>query len=230
MKKLLLLVVFLALHQGLRAQTSQGSVVVTGSVGYDASNKSGTNNLKENTSSYLISPRIGYMVADNFEAGLFGTLHKREEDYHGRISGADKEYGESKMTEKAVGAYLKKYFFLKDKLAFSATGEASYNSVRSTHVTYTEGLRPKQLRSDYSYKTSRFEAAIRPGFSFFFSEKIALNATYGALTYSTESLDYLYYQHLYPQEPRYYKDDRKTHGLKLDLSSASSSLGLSYFF
>lgn len=230
MKRIIILFCIVAFAQRVQAQTTQGSVVATGSFNYFTSLGEGEEGSSQKTNRFNISPQIGYMVSDNLEIGLFANLDKY--NYHSETLTTADEWNFSKhqTTSKAIGSYLRKYVFLTDKLAFTGKGEINYSTYTSTYNSFknTNGR-------DYDFystaiEDSQFEAAVRPGLSFFLSDKISLNTTYGALSYTIHSSDYESLQENYQNEMESNGYHNKKNKLSLDLSTSSFMLGLSYFF
>ncbi|MCX2740283.1 outer membrane beta-barrel protein [Pontibacter anaerobius] len=75
MKKLLAAAVFAFLGTSAFAQTSQGTVAITGSLSFNSTNREDGSDLKSN--SFSIGPSVGYFVADNLVVGL-GINYSRE--------------------------------------------------------------------------------------------------------------------------------------------------------
>lgn len=227
MKKLLIILCILGFAHGAQAQTTKGTVVATGSFGFSVANEhNNETDFEENTTSYLLSPRVGFIISDYLELGAFGTYSRSKTDTEAYKALNDMQFEEAEATDKAIGVYVKKYIPLTDKVALTGTGEIGYSRYKSAE---TEQDKADHIYYSLKRETASLEVAIRPGFSFFASEKISLNATYGAISYSiktyeNETLDELHWG----PEPKLLEE--KTNRIGLDLTLSSFSLGLSYFF
>ncbi|PRY09742.1 outer membrane protein with beta-barrel domain [Pontibacter ummariensis] len=224
MKKLLILLCLVAIVTGTQAQTTQGTIVATGALGYTTS-KDKDPNSTERTFRYNLSPQLGYLVTDNLEAGLTGTFDKYHYRFENSIDSQEKEHFKRKATEKATGAYLKKYIFLTENLAFSGTGDITYQHFTETTVQDREQDGSRHTLYNSTYERELFIVAVRPGLSFFLSNKISLNTTYGTLSYTVLAIE----QETWQQDLLNEYEDR-TKAFTLNLTSSSFFLGLSYYF
>src|SRR5687768_4346243 len=82
MKKLLATAIFAFLGAGTFAQTSQGTIVASGSVGFSKTTQDSDESqaIKINTSYFNITPSIGYMIWNGLEVGaLIGYAYNSHE-------------------------------------------------------------------------------------------------------------------------------------------------------
>lgn len=231
MKKFLILIVLFALHQELLAQLSPGSFVATGSFGYSISNKKGADNsFKGSRSSYTLSPQVGYLVSNNLEAGIIATLYK--DVLHEKYTGAPESYQHTdfKTTQKAIGVYLKKYILITDKLAFLGSGEIAFRAIEHKYNSSSHYSFDHVSFKHSDAKNKSVIAAIRPRLSYFFSEKISLNANYGVIRYQMYTTLEEVKEQDYAGETLFRNTKELTRNLNFDLSSSSFTLALSYFF
>ncbi|WP_181163625.1 outer membrane beta-barrel protein [Pontibacter mangrovi] len=68
MKKLLAAAVFTLLGTGAFAQTSQGTVKLSGSLGFNSTSRD--DNINQKSNSFNIGPSIGYFIKDNLAVGM----------------------------------------------------------------------------------------------------------------------------------------------------------------
>ncbi|GAA4425192.1 hypothetical protein GCM10023188_05900 [Pontibacter saemangeumensis] len=232
MKKLLSLFILVAIAQGVQAQTSKGAFVATGSVGYSfGKDKTPGTDLEDISRSYHISPKVGYLVSDKVEVGVFATIS--ENARHIRYYYANNEIKQrfkAKSTQKAAGVYLKRYIFFTDKLALSGMGEFSYSTEETTHFESLQyGADPASFSTSRSEKAA-FVAAARPGLSYFLSEKISLNGTFGELRFQKDICTTEEKEQNSTGEITSSLDEQKVRTFALDVSSSTFLLGVSYFF
>jgi len=210
MKKLVLiaLLIVTAVTMGQQKKERQNNTKGTWVFGGDLNFYSGENdytavsNTDSNYIGFGITAKTGYVFTKNnleFGLGLGYTTSKNEAgDNDKRTSNSYK-----------ITPYLKKYlpvndtfgFFLQGEIAFSKYNrEEKYNN---TSTINTDG--------------NTFFIGIRPGFVYFVTKKLALNANIGALGYTTTTN----------------KEDHKTYSknnsFNFNLSSSELLFGVSYY-
>lgn len=148
---------------------AEGDLFMSGSFGYSSTK---TGDVKSNE--FSIAPRVGYFVTNNIAVG--GQL--------GYVSGTDTEVDGMGGTFDVdtnvftVGAFGRYYFT--PARNFSFFGHLGFDY--ATAKTETEGV-------DGEVKADGFQIALAPGISYFVSEHIALEATFGNLGYNTYEVD-----------------------------------------
>lgn len=148
---------------------AEGDLFMSGSFGYSSTK---TGDVKSNQ--FSIAPRVGYFVTNNIAIG--GQL--------GYVSGTDTEsdgFGGTYDVDTnvfTVGAFGRYYFTPARNFSFFGHLGLDYGSTK----TETEGV-------DGEVKGDGFKIALAPGISYFVSDHIALEATFGALGYSTFEMD-----------------------------------------
>lgn len=148
---------------------SKGDVFITGAVGY-GSESTGDNE----TSTFTFSPKAGYFVTENIAVGInlgYTSQTETEEDGLGDTFDTDTNTLE-------VGAFGRYYFT--PARNFSFFGQLAVGMTSSK--TEVEGV-------DGEYKENGFNLGLAPGISYFVSEHIALEATFGLLGYNTSEPD-----------------------------------------
>ena len=146
---------------------SQGDVFITGSVGF-GSEKTGD----AKTNSFNFSPKAGYFVTSNIAIGLqLGFVSDKDtvETPLGDL--------ENKETSLEIGAFGRYYFTPARNFSFFGQLSAGY----ITNKVENEG--------DPEYKENGVNIALAPGVSYFVSEHIAFEATFGILGYKTVKPD-----------------------------------------
>lgn len=169
MKKILLSAVavmafgFANAQESTGAGFSQGDVFITGSVGF-GNEKTGDNK----TNTFNFSPKAGYFVTSNIAVGVqLGVTSTKET--------VDTPLGdiENKETALEVGAFGRYYFTPTRNFSFFGQLSAGYVS----NKVENDG--------DPEYKENGVNIALAPGISYFVSDHIALEATFGILGYRT---------------------------------------------
>ncbi len=147
---------------------AEGDVFLTGSVGF-GSEKTGD----AKTSQFNISPKAGYFVTSNIAIGVqlgYTSATETEVDIDGT-------YDVDTNTVEA-GAFGRYYFTPARDFSFFGQLSVGYTSSK----TEVEG-------QDGEYKENGFNLGLAPGISYFVSEHIALEATFGLLGYNTAKPD-----------------------------------------
>lgn len=212
MKKFFTVAIAGLLSTGVFAQTSQGTIAVSGSLGIGSSQQKDENlndPRKTVNTNFNLSPSVGYFINEGLELGATTGL-----SYSKSKTTSDKENNEftSEGSYKEIGfsPYIKKYFMLSEKVALTgaaSTGfsvgnyksEASYSSVT------------------YEHSINRFHAGVAPGISFFPTEKIGLSATFGWLGYNYATT-----------KPEGHEKSVNS-GFGLNLNSNTLGMGFSYY-
>ena len=218
MKKLLFTILLACIGSAALAQTSQGNIVVSGTVGY----QNHTQQNEDETSTYdsrsfNIAPGIGYMLKDGLEAGISFRLSSslsESNSYYLNENGRGELYSmnESKDKSFAISPYLKKYFSLSDKIAF--TGEAYISFSKGNSRYHYEDVNHSSTESKRN--NTGFGVGIRPGITFFPTEKIGLSANFGRLGYNHTT---------YKNKEYDYKSKSSDFGLNLDGNSLTFGFG-----
>ncbi|SFG05966.1 outer membrane beta-barrel protein [Pontibacter chinhatensis] len=218
MKKLLFTVLLACIGSAALAQTSRGTVVASGSLSYyDHTDKTEDEISSTENRSFSIAPGIGYMIIENLEAGIsfrFTTSIQTANSAHLNQWGIREPYSltESKDKSFAITPYVKKYFTLSEKIAFTGEAYLSFSKGDSRYESeILEYSRTESNRSD-----TGFGVGIRPGITFFPTEKIGLSANFGRLGYNHTT---------HKIEEYDFKSKSSDFGLNLDGSTLSFSFG-----
>ncbi len=137
---------------------TKGDYFISGSFGF---NSSSTGDNK--SSSFTISPRVGYFVSENIAIGARVGYQTFSQEF-GAI--------ETDVNTLTIGGFGRYYFTPTSK--FSIFGElgVDYQSINSDNGT-----------TDTT--TNGFGLGVRPGISYFLSTDFALEMTWGVLSYAT---------------------------------------------
>lgn len=166
MKKVIFSFVMIAAAISSNAQDgfSKGSKFLSGSFGI-----SSTDNKEEvtKTSSFSVSPSVGYFVSDNLAVGLGLGYGSSKVTIDGDT--------DSETNTLSFGGFGRYYFSPKSK--FTMFGHLGINYLSNDYV------------SD-EYKTTGIDAFVAPGFNYWVSNKLALEAVIGKLGFSSSKGDY----------------------------------------
>ncbi|AKD05180.1 outer membrane beta-barrel protein [Pontibacter korlensis] len=161
------------------AQTSQGTVVVSGGLSLNTfkseTTESDTLSHQASGTAFRIGPSVGFMLGNNFELGAaLGYSHSTTTNKNFNREG---DSNETKERSKAfsISPYLKKYFMLSEQ--FALTGQ--FSAALSIHK--------RQFNADSKLPSTFFHAALAPGITYFPSEKLGVSASLGGLRYEQTS-------------------------------------------
>ncbi|MCF2876257.1 MULTISPECIES: outer membrane beta-barrel protein [unclassified Tenacibaculum] len=217
MKKLLLCTMLFALSFAYGQESDEkekliikkGTWYVNG--GFSIYTNNSTNDFSSNVNkseslNFNISPKIGYSITNNLIIGLgIGYGYNKHENNPASSNSIIKNKSYS------IFPYIKKYFSLGKKLAFSLHGEFRY-----THSKYENHT---SLNNVSFNKSNDYFVGIRPGVTYFLNNKIALEANIGALGY-TRTI------HKSPLNTFTHTIDN----FNFNLNSSNLNFGLSYYW
>ncbi|AWH83662.1 porin family protein [Flavobacterium album] len=171
MKKLLFTVAALAAFGFAQAQDeaatsgfAKGDVFVSGSLGLSSEK---TGDVK--STDFNVTPRVGYFVSENIAIGAqLGFRSGKDTDADG---------AETKTTGFEAGAFARYYGTPGRAFSFFGQLNAGYNTTKTEFPAGGEA------------KTNGFGIGLAPGISYFVSDHIAFETTFGALSYNTSKPD-----------------------------------------
>ncbi|MBF9254441.1 outer membrane beta-barrel protein [Pontibacter sp. 172403-2] len=211
MKHILITALLALLGTGALAQTSQGTVTLSGGLSISSSSSGTDENNKNREISFSITPKVGYFIADNLELGISSTY--RAAKFNTNLPGYKSV---TKEHSQAIGTYLKKYFMLGDKVAVHATANLNYVTTRqkASSTTFQDiGSQTSETFSDLDY----FGLNFSPGITFFPTEKIGLGASFGNVGYGYRT-----------ESNRSESDSSKSNSSNIGLDLSTSSLVFSF--
>lgn len=233
MKKIAILCATALITLSAQAQTTKGTVALTGRFGYtqqkaepDKHNGKDFYNLDDYTDT--IAPAIGLFVKDNLEIGASVYLTRRKsESQSTNLNYRGEDFAEG--NEKGFNIYAKRYKFLKERIAVHGTLSTGFGNTENTHYfTNRDQLRVYQSGDSYD-KVSEFSVALSPGLTFFPSDKVGVSANLGALRYSRRDIEEVHKRSMYS-----YMEHKETayisNTMELDFSSLHLNFGIAYFF
>jgi opacity protein-like surface antigen len=147
---------------------ANGDVFISGSVGFSSSS---TGDFKSN--SFNITPMVGFFVSDNIAiGGMIGYASSTQDEFDGL------DIFEVKENTFSVGAFGRYYTTPSSDFSFFGELGIAY----ATSKQEVEGV-------DGESKTNGFGFALSPGVSYFISNNFALEASIGALSYTSAKPD-----------------------------------------
>ena len=210
MKKICSLVIILSVfHFAGLAQYNQGKIYIDGAVNYNNDNsnvptdKTGITNETKSTN-IIISPNIGYFIANNFAIGVgleYKFLNNSTKGDYFLVNNKDgskvivSEVISSKWNELAPTIFAKYIIPVSDKLSFSLKAKFSHGLVTDeisdspTSTMYdpqgkvTDVTNSTVLSEKPSKQTNRFN--ISPEFQYLITDKIGLQINFTGFSYNS---------------------------------------------
>jgi outer membrane protein len=223
MKKILLMVAMLFATNFAFAQLSKGNLLVTGAFSVGSTSQENTINSKTtdgpSTSNFSIIPNVSYFINDRLSVGVelgYSSLSAELVDVRSSSTTVTTKDVTSGL---GLSPFVRYYFPLGQKFYFYGQGGFGITSGKinntTTTVTTFFGTQTTEVKSESDL--SAFNVGFRPGITYFFTDRFALDASFGLLNYSntTVKLD---------------KDETKNSELNFNIIPNSLNFGLSYRF
>jgi hypothetical protein len=166
------------------AQHSQGNISVGGTFNLQfTTNKTESSNNSQTTSkvtSFTLLPSAEYFIANDLSLGLgIGyTLSRTKDETH---STYEYIYTERRFI---LNPYVRKYWGLGDRASIFAQASLTYGFGKDI-----EDYKYSNTTTTYKYDASQFSLGISPGVQLQVSGSIALEAAFGFVGYTHESVD-----------------------------------------
>lgn len=199
MKKLLFITIFL--FYGITNSQETGTWVFGGDVNFSSLENEDLQTTQVNTlNQFGITAKTGYIFGkSNIEVGLgLNYTNGKNENNSNTNTSKYQSYG--------ITPYLKKYFILNDKFSFFLQGEVSFSNNKTEYNNNTN-----------TTKGNSFFTGIRPGFVYFVTNNLALNANIGALGFysNKNKIDGV--------------DMSKSNSFNFNLNSTNLQFGIAYY-
>ncbi len=175
---------------------------------YNAESQNDGSSLDADRFSVGFFPRMGYAFSENWMVGL-RTGYNRTKVENDLAQQPNFNQSESKTEVFTFAPYVRKYYGLGKNLLFYAQGEAGYVG------SWSENITNQTNRS--TTESDQFYVAFRPGITFFVSQKLALESSFGILQYSSNKIESN-------------GAETTSNGFDLGLDSSNILFGLSYYF
>lgn len=202
MNKLISTLTFVALSICAKAQTEKGTVYLGGSVAFSRST-SNQNTSSSVNSQVFLSPTVGVFVAKNFSIGFSPQYLYSKSSYNSLYyngNGYSTNVSKNETNLLGGGIDLRYYFAIVPKLYFFPQLSANYRvSVGKSEVD-----------------TKVINAGLSPNLTFFATQKLAFNLSYGALFYNHQT-----------DKSRTIDNKNESFGLSINQGTA---LGINYYF
>lgn len=215
MKKLATSLLLLGAATAVHAQTSAGTVLLGGNVGYNSSKderSSGSFNFEETRKEFRFLPTAGYFIFDNLAVGLTGGIQtaKLVQPYRDYSQGSYSPVYDRNFTSSSVnvGPFVRYYKMISEKAGFYGQLAGGFLSGRSETESDAPFFESDNIKLRGSYVT------LTPGFVFFPAPKLGLELTLGNLGYSNFK--------------NTYSATRQGQEYEVQSSSVGASLGLQY--
>jgi hypothetical protein len=166
MKKVIFSFVMIATAFVSNAQDgfSKGSKFLSGNFGISSSDNKDE---VTKTSSFSVNPSVGYFISDNLAVGVGLGIGSNKVTVDGDT--------ESESSTMSFGGFGRYYFSPKSKFTMFGHLGVNYNSSDEKVA---------------DFKTTGIEAFVAPGFNYWISNKLALEAVIGKIGYSTSKADF----------------------------------------
>jgi len=175
----------------------QGDTFISGSVGF-GSQKTG----EFKTNNFNVSPKIGYFVTSNIALGV-DLGFTSEKNY----TQMDSFYAEQKTKAFQAGVFGRYYF----------TPASKFSVFTQLSVAYATA---KVEAGQYEQKVNGFNIEFAPAISYFVTSQLALEATFGILSYNTVK----------PKNEGPYADNTSTDTFNIGLNLSDINFGIVYKF
>jgi outer membrane protein len=153
---------------------SNGDMFLSGALGYSTTS---TGDISE--SQFRIAPRIGFFVSNNIALGLeLGYITTTsDETYEGPFG---PQIYQVENNTFAIGGFGRYY----------ATPANDFSIFGQLSIAYASSKTEISIAGVDSYKATGFDFGLAPGLSYFVSDNLALEATFGILSYTTAKPDF----------------------------------------
>lgn len=172
MKTFITATVVLLITTSSFAQLEKGAQFLSGQLGggvskTDYATQSPNSTVPAKDRNYNITLSYGYLVADTWAVGLSASAGNQSTDYTNNFSTTNPNY--------TVSPYARKYFSIGEKFYVHLDGGVRYAASKLTSKVPTQ---PTQTD-----KTTTTSVYVSPGLTYFLSNRFALTANLGSLSY-----------------------------------------------
>jgi hypothetical protein len=169
MKKLIIILT-MVLPVMAFAQVQQGRSFLSGGIGFNTNSpKSAQLGEPGRFTHFDINAKYGFMIGDTWAIGISPSFSTQMQKYLGNSKNVSNDF--------SIGPFIRKYFPLSNKFYFHLDASYSYETLGG----YTQSSGGDKTKSP---KSTSNVIAILPGASYFVTDRVALTATIGKLSYS----------------------------------------------
>lgn len=220
MKKLF--ITFLMGTAIISAQSEKGTKFIGGTFNLSGSTTNQTNNLlgtpyQNSSAGYGISPEIGYFLKKNLAIGASINLYQSKTNNDGN-GNSPLDYSTAKYNNIGASIFMKYYHPIYEKLYFLLNPSIGYGHAKNDFTNYNYS---SNSFSGSTTKTNSFGVSIIPGISYFASSRLSFQTTFGNLFYNNSKNT---------NSGVNYDNTSKGDNYGLNLSSATLTFGMSYYF
>lgn len=210
MKKLVAAACFALLGTGAFAQTSKGTMVISGAINISSasheSQRTPGHNSEGNRTRFYISPSFGRFYRDGLEVGIgTGFGFERTTNKYMDVESIQRMYSIS------IGPYIRKFYPITEKLHFTANAGLGFGLAKIKHDIPDAILSNNNTSFTYSVGAS-------PGLTYFATEKLGFFINVGRIYFYKSATIY---------------SDTESKNIETDfnasISLSDSSIGLRYF-
>lgn len=229
MKKTIILSMILAGTSFLSAQTSKGSMMLGGSLGFNSRNSETTITnsgvsavtVERKYSGFNFSPTFGYFVADKLAVGLILDFSSSNNTYTYPLAVGNNTKEENFVNKGTqFGIFARKYMMTNETFGFY--GQISFLT-GSTKNEYTDTRANGNSTIDLD-KGPKTNVDLGFGIAYFPSKNIGLHAGFGGLGWNSSKVKST--NSTSPNSDKTEKDS----GFNFNLNTANISFGFAYFF
>jgi len=199
------------------AQIAQGTVYLSGSVGYSQQE---TNNGNNKTENFNVLPTVGYFVAPNVAIGLgIGYQTQKDTNITTTQLGGTTIVTTNEVKEPAfvVAPFVRKYWTLSDKLfifgQLAVPMQFGKTEIENSTVA-TTGATTSTNSTSTEAKYTQVGVTVKPGLDYFLNKNWSIEATIGEFGYNN-------------YKP---KDGDATNNYSFGLNLSSVTFGVKYVF
>ena len=199
MKKIIVMIVVL-MPLFTFAQIQKGRSFLSGGFGFNSNSPDNPQpGATKHFSRFDVNAMYGIMIGDTWAIGVTPSFQTQTQTFSDESKNHSNTFG--------IGPFIRKYFACSDKFYFHIDGMYSYSQQKDFSETSSGDDGPVTKSSTNAF-------AIVPGASYFITDRVALTATLGRLSYSKIKA----------------ANDNNSSSFDLNFSITSFSLGASVYF
>ncbi len=169
MKKILVAMI-ICLPMLTFAQVEQGRSFLSGGFGFNTNSPDNPQpGSTKHFTTFNINAMYGFLVGDTWAIGITPSFQTQTQTFYDDSKNHSNSFG--------IGPFVRKYFVCGDKFYFQLDAMYSFQQQKDFSESTTGNKGPET-------KTSTNVIAIVPGASYFITDRVALTATMGRLSYS----------------------------------------------
>lgn len=210
------------------AQLSQGTILLGGEIRFDSRNSEDFDNTgalydENKTTNFLVNVRGGYFVADDLAIGLLVGYDSRKNvmENPGTPPVLYRNTNQSSLFN--IGLFAR-YYRMMGESRFALFGQlnATYGMGETSSEDMNVNAGGVTVSSKSRGEHNVMDVSAAPGITFFFSDRIALEATFGRIGYTVENRDNF-------NSAGDQVSNQKTSGFNLSLNPSNVTFGITFF-